>query len=81
MLGMADSGVIVGPGFFFGGLVVRLPLADALEVSSSKLATCAYTHSVCLLMHARQFGRPRSHYLTLVLFSKVNARLIYEDVW
>lgn len=52
---------MVGPVFFLGGFVVRLPLAEAREVSSRRLATSAYLHSVCLLMQAKQFGRPRSH--------------------
>lgn len=63
MLGMADMGPWFGPGFFLGGLVVRRPLERARDVSSRRFATSAYLHSVCLLMQAKQFGRPRSHCL------------------
>jgi hypothetical protein len=42
------------PDFFLGGFVMRRPLAADRVVSSSKLATCAYLHSVCRFMQARQ---------------------------
>lgn len=54
MFGMGDLGSPCGPDFFLGGLVMRRPLESERDVSSSRLATWAYLHSVWRLIQARQ---------------------------